>query len=114
MSCEFFETNSYCVGGRHHSSTISIESVITKTGQKFFIGKCVQCNGKKSMIVSDNTKAAEGLGSFFEKLGRSSKAGKKLTTNVMKHPRRALEIGAKISTAVLKIQRKPYQLYQML
>ena len=69
---------------------------------------------KISMIVNDNTIAAEGLGRFFKKLGRSSKAGKKLATNVMKHPRRALENGAKISTGVLKIQKKPYQLYEML
>ena len=58
------------------------------------------CNRKKSMIVSDNTIKAEGLGSFFKNLGEiSSKAGKKLATNVLKNPGRALEIGANIATA---------------
>ena len=52
------------------------------------------------MIVSDNTIKAEGLGSFFKNLGKlSSKAGKKLATNVLKNPGRALEIGANIATA---------------
>ena len=58
------------------------------------------CNRKKSMIVSDNTIKAEGLGSFFKNLGKiSSKTGKKLATNVLKNPSRALEIGANIATA---------------
>ena len=58
------------------------------------------CNRKKLMIVSDNTIKAEGLGSFFKNLGKiSSKAGKKLATNVLKNPGRALEIGANIATA---------------
>ena len=52
------------------------------------------------MIVSDNTVKAEGLGSFFKNLGKiSSKAGKKLATNVLKNPGSALEIGANIATA---------------
>ena len=52
------------------------------------------------MIVSDNVIQAEGLGSFFKNLGKlSSKAGKKLATNVLKNPGRALEIGANIATA---------------
>ena len=36
-----------CVGGRHHSSTISIECDITKTGQKITLGKYVHCNTTK-------------------------------------------------------------------
>ena len=52
------------------------------------------------MIVSDNTIKVEGLGSFFKNLGKlSSKAGKKLATNVLKNPGRALEIGTNIATA---------------
>ena len=67
---------------------------------KLLVGKCMVCNRKKSMIVSDNTKKAEGLGSFFKNLGKvSSKADKKLATNVLKNPGRALEIGANIATA---------------
>ena len=51
------------------------------------------------MTVSDNTIKAEGLGSFFKKLGKiSAKAGKKLATNALKHPARFLEIGANVAT----------------
>ena len=42
------------------------------------------------MIVSEKTKAAEGLGKFYETLGKSSaKAGKKI--NVRRNPGSALE-----------------------
>ena len=52
------------------------------------------------MLVSDNTIQAEGLGSCFKNLGRSSaKAGKKIATNVIKNPGRALEITSNIATA---------------
>ena len=105
MSSKKFATDSYCVGGRHRSGTKDITGEITvnkKTGKdtKLLVGKCMVCNRKKSMIVSDNTIKAEGLGSFFKNLGKiSSKAGKKLATNVLKNPGRALEIGANIATA---------------
>ena len=105
MSSQKFATDSYCVGGRHRSGTKDITGEITvnkKTGKdtKLLVGKCVICNRKKSMIVSDNTIKAEGLGSFFKNLGKiSSKAGKKLAKNVLKNPGRALEIGANIATA---------------
>ena len=105
MNSQKFATDSYCVGGRHRSGTKDIIGEITvnkKTGKvnKFLVGKCMVCNRKKSMIVSDNTIKAEGLGSFFKNLGKiASKAGKKLATNVLKNPGRALEIGANIATA---------------
>ena len=105
MSSKKFETDSYCVGGRHRSGTKDITGEITvnkKTGKdtKLLVGKCMVCNRKKSMIVNDNTIKAEGLGRFFKNLGKiSSKAGKKLATNVLKNPGRALEIGANIATA---------------
>ena len=52
------------------------------------------------MIVSDNVIQAEGLSSFFKNLGKlSARAGKKLATNVLKNPGRALEIGANVATA---------------
>ena len=100
-----FETNSYCVGGKHHSGTKNISGEITinkKTNKeiKLLVGKCMVCNRKKSMIVSDNTIKAEGLGSFFKNLGKiSAKAGKKLATNALKNPARFLEIGANVATA---------------
>ena len=52
------------------------------------------------MIVSDNIIQVEGLSDFSRKLGRiSAEAGKKLETNVLKIPGRALEIGANVATA---------------
>ena len=105
MNSQKFATDSYCVGGRHRSGTKDITGEITvnkKTGKdtKLLVGKCMVCYRKKSIIVSDNTIKAEGLGSFFKNLGKiSSKAGKKLATNVLKNPGRALEIGANMATA---------------
>ena len=58
-----------------------------KTGEeiKLLVGKCLICDRKKYMIVSDNTLQAEGLGSFSKELGKIfAKAGKKLATNVLK------------------------------
>ena len=75
MNSQIFKTDSYCVGGRHRSGTKDITgeiTVIKKTGKdtKLLVGKCVICNRKKSMIVSDNTIKAEGLGDFFKNLGK--------------------------------------------
>ena len=105
MNSQKFKTNSYCVGGKHYNGTKNITGEITvnkKTGKqiKLLVGKCVVCDRKKTMIVSDNTIQAEGLSSFFKTLGKlSAKAGKKLTNNVLKNPGRALEIGANVATA---------------
>ena len=104
MSFQKFKTSSYCVGQKHYSGTKNIIGEITlnkKTGReiKLLVGQCSICNRKKSMIVSDNTIQAEGLGSFFKNLGRiSAKAGKKLATNVLKNPGRVLEITSNIAT----------------
>ena len=73
-----------------------------KTGKevKLLVGKCMICDRKKSMIVSDSVIQAEGLGSFFKNLGKiSAKAGKKLAKNVLSNPGRALDLTAKIATA---------------
>ena len=105
MTFQKIKSDSYCVGGRHRSATKNIVgdiSINKKTGKevKLLVGKCVICDRKKTVIVSDNVIQAEGLGSFFKNLGKlSSKAGKKLATNVLKNPGRALEIGANIATA---------------
>ena len=100
MSFQKFKSDSFCVGGRHKSSTVKIYGDITSKGSKVLIGYCSICNRKKSMTVSDNTIKAEGLSSFFKNLGKlSAKAGKKLTTNILKNPGRALEIGANVATA---------------
>ena len=100
MTFQKFQTDSYCVGGRHRSATVKIYGDITPKGSKVLIGYCSVCNRKKSMIVTDNTIKAEGLGSFFKNLGKiSARASKKLATNVLKNPARALEITSNIATA---------------
>ena len=105
MNSNKFKTNSYCVGGKHYSGTKNIAGEITlnkKTGKeiKLLVGKCVVCNRKKSMIVSDNTIQAKGLGDFFKNLGKKGlNVSKKMAKNVLKNPGRALEIGANVGSA---------------
>ena len=75
MSCQKFETNSYCVGQKHYSGTRNNSGEITfnkKTGKniKLLLGQCWIINRKESMIVSDNVIQAEGLGDFFKNLGK--------------------------------------------
>ena len=70
MSFHKFKIDSYCVGRRHKSATKNIVGDITinkKTGKevKLLVGKCVICDRKKTMIVSDNVIQVEGLGDFF-------------------------------------------------
>ena len=100
MTFNKFKSDSYCVGGRHKSATVKIYGDTTSKGSKVLIGFCSICNRKKSMTVSDNTIKAEGLGSFFKNLGKTSaKAGKKIATNALKNPARFLVIGANVATA---------------
>ena len=105
MTFQKFKTNSYCIGGRHHSSTANITvyiSINEKTGKEvnFLISRCSICNRKKSMTVIDNTIQAEGLGDFFKNLGKVfSKAAKKLARNAIKNTSRFLEIGAIVAAA---------------
>ena len=105
MTFQKFKTNSFCLGQRHYSGTKNITGEIAynkKTGEeiKLLVGKCVICDKRKSMIVSDNTIQAEGLGDFFKNLKKvSSKAAKKLAKNALKNPRRFLEIDANIAAA---------------
>ena len=75
MGFQKIKTNSYCVGGRHQSATKNIVGDTTinrKTDKevKLLVGKCVICDRKKTMIVSDNVIQAEGLGDFFKNLGK--------------------------------------------
>ena len=105
MSFQKFKTISYCVGGRHRSVTINIVGDITvnkKTGKedKLLVGKCVICDRKKTMIVSDNVIQAEGLGDFFKNLGKKGhNLSKKMAKNVLSNPGRTLDLTAKIATA---------------
>ena len=105
MSFQKFKNDSYCVGGRHKSDTKNVVGDITinkKTGKevKLLVGKCVICNRKKTMIVSDNVIQAEGLSDFFKNLGKKGlNVSKKMAKNVLPNPGRALDLTAKIATA---------------
>ena len=105
MNSQKFENKSYCVGGKHRSGTKNITAEITvnnKTGReiKLLFGKCVVCNRKKSMMVSDNTIQAESLADFFNNLGNKGlNVSKKMSKNVISNPGRALDLTAKIATA---------------
>ena len=100
-----FEKISYCVGGKHRSGSKNItgeKTINKKTGReiKILVGKCVDCNRKKSVNVSDNTIRAESLGDFFKNLGKKGlNVSKKMVKNVLSNPGRALDLTAKIATA---------------
>ena len=65
---------------------------ISSKASNVLIGYCSFCNRKMSKNVIDNTIQEEGLCSFFKNLGRiSAEAGKKIATNVIKNPDRALK-----------------------
>ena len=104
MSFNKYKNNSYCVGGKHYSATTNIRGDITqnkKTGApvKLLRGTCSTCKRNKSLIVSDETIQAEGLGNFFKHLGSAAKnVGKKILNN----PGRALELAANIGTAAAR------------
>ena len=71
---------------------------IKKTGAavKLLRGTCSTCKRNKSLIVSDQTIQAEGLGDFFRGIGKAAKnVGKKILNN----PGRALKLAANIGTA---------------
>ena len=105
MSYNKFKNNSYCVGGKHYSATTNIRGDITvnkKTGMpvKLLRGTCSTCKRNKSLIVSDQTIQAEGLGDFFKHLGKATaKAAKHVGKKILNNPGRALEIAANIGTA---------------
>ena len=99
MSFNKFKNNSYCVGGKHYSATINIRGDITQNKKngaavKLLRGTCSTCKRNKSLIVSDQTIQAEGLGDFFRGIGKAAKSvGKKILNNP------ALELAANIGTA---------------
>ena len=105
MSFNKFKNNSYCVGGKHYSATTNIRGDITqnkKTGApvKLLRGTCSTCKRNKSLIVSDQTIQAEGLGDFFKHLGKATaKAAKNVGKKILSNPGRALELAANIGTA---------------
>ena len=103
MSFQKFKSDSYCVGGRHRSSTKDIVGDITinkKTGKEviLLVGKCVKRNRKKTMIVSDNVIEAEGLGDFFKNLGKKGlNVSKKMAKKRSMQPRTSLRFNSKNS-----------------
>ena len=105
MSFEKFKTSSYCAGGRHHCSTTNFAGDISfkkETGNeiKLLTGNCSICNRKKLKTVSDNTIQAESLGDFFNRFAEKGlNVTKQMARNVLKNPRRALEIRANVGTA---------------
>ena len=112
MSFQKYKIDSYCVGGRHKSNTKDIVGDITinkKTGKevKLLVGKCVICNRKKTMIVSDNMIQAEGLGDFLKNLGKKGlNISKKMAKNVLSNPGRASALTAKMATAAVSKNSK--------
>ena len=107
MSFQKFKSNSFCVGQKHHGGTKNIVGEITvnkKTGRedKLLVGQRSICNRRKSMIVSDNTIQAEGLGESFKNLGKKRlNVSKKMSKNVMSNPGGALDLTAIIATAAV-------------
>ena len=66
------------------------------------VGKCVICDKRKSMIVSDNVIQVEGLGDFFKNIGKKGlNVSKKMAKNVFSSPGRALDLTAKKTTAAV-------------
>ena len=106
MSYNKFINNSYCVGGKHYSPTTNIYGDTTNTGMSMgrpvniLRGNCITCNRNKSLIVSERTINAEGLGDFFKLLGKATaKAAQNVGKKILNNPGRALEIAANIGTA---------------
>ena len=101
MSFNKFKNISNCVGGKQYSATINISGDITqnkKTGMPVNLsrGTCSTCKRNKSLIASDPTIQAEGLGDFFRCVGKATKNVRK---KIFNNSGRALELAAKIRTA---------------
>ena len=102
MSSQKPKTKSYCVGGRHRSAAKNICGVITSKGSKVLYGYCSICNRKQSMTVSDKTIKTESSGDFFKNLRKKGLfLSKKMVKNVLRNPRRALDLTAKLATAIV-------------
>ena len=87
MTLKNFKSDSYCVGGRHRSATVTNYGDITSKGSKVLIGYCSICNRKKSVTVSDDTIKAEGLTDFFKNLGKKGfNVSKMMAKNVLSNP----------------------------
>ena len=100
MSFNKFKSDSYCVGGKHRSSTVKLYGDITSKVSKVLFGFCSKCNRKKSMTVNDNTIQAKNLGEFFKNLGKNRlNVSEKMAKNVLSNPGRTLDLTAEMATA---------------
>ena len=83
MSFNNFESNSYGVGGKHYPATTYIRGDFTQNRKigmpvKLSRGICSTCKRNKSLVASDQTIQAEGLGDFLKHLEKAAKGvGKK-------------------------------------
>ena len=101
MSFQKLNSNSYCVGGRHRSSTVKGFGDITSKGSKVLIGYCSFCIRKKSMEFNDNTIKAEGMCDFLKNVSKKGLfVSKKMAKSVLKDPGRVLEVRANIGIAL--------------
>ena len=104
MSLQKFKMDSYSVGVRNISATKNIHGDITTKGSKVIIGFCSICNIKKTMTLFDKNVVSESLSNFFKNFKNYSKEGlnvsKKVAKNMLKYPRRALDITAYVPSAV--------------
>ena len=107
MSFIKIKNDSYCVRGRHRSSTDKIYGHITSKCCKVLIGYCSICNRKKSMTVNGNTIQAEGPGDFLKSLGKKGlNVSKKMAKNVSRNPGRAFDLTAKKATTAVSRNSK--------
>ena len=85
MIFQRFKPNSFCVGGRHRSSTRNIYGDITSKGSKKLIGHGSDCKGKTFMTVTNNTLQVKGLGDFFKNPGKKGlNVTEEIAKNVLK------------------------------
>ena len=68
------------------------------------------CSRKKSILVGDNTRNAQGLADFFKNVGKKGlNVSNKMAKNVSSNPGRALGLTAKLATAAVSKKSKSKQ-----
>ena len=74
MKSQKLKSFSFCVGGRHHSSTTNVvcDETNKKNGEdnKLLTGQFSICNRRNYMTTSVNIKSAKGLGYCCKNLGK--------------------------------------------
>ena len=110
MSYQKYKIVSFCLGGRHYFSNLSIVGDINITSGKSLFVNCAQCNPEKAITVIDFIIEAKSLGSFFHySWKKCAKAVKRLATKAMIKPGKGLKMGAKsISEAVSESPKRVF------